>query len=138
MHEKRLLERIRDFEKDQDRRGEIDPAILMNSILSHLRRMLNTKQGSVPIAEDYGLADITDMPGSFSPDNLTEIEEKITKVILKYDPRLADIRVIFSEKQDDSLALRFKITGKVNADDLNMPVLFESVVEPTGKISISS
>jgi len=138
MHEKRLLERIRDFEKDQDRRGEIDPSILLNSVLAHLRRMLNTKQGSVPIAEDYGLADITDMPGSFSPDNLAEIEDKITKVILKYDPRLADIHVEFSDKQDDSLALRFKISGKVNADDLNMPVLFESVVEPTGKISIST
>lgn len=138
MHEKRLLERIRDFEKDQDRRNEIDPAILLNSVLAHLRRMLNTKQGSVPIAEDYGLADITDMPGSFSPDNLTEIEAKITKVITKYDPRVAEIHVEFAEKQDDSLALRFKISGKVNASDLNMPVIFESVVEPTGKISIST
>lgn len=138
MHEKRLMERIRDFEKDQDRRNEIDPAILLNSVLSHLRRMLNTKQGSVPIAEDYGLADITDMPGSFSPDNLAEIEEKIRAVILKYDPRLTDIRVEFAEKQDDSLALRFKISGKVNAVDLNMPVIFESIVEPTGKISIIS
>jgi len=138
MHEKRLLERIRDFEKDQDRRNEIDPTILLNSVLAHLRRMLNTKQGSVPIAEDYGLADITDMPGSFSPDNLAEIEDKITKVITKYDPRVAEIHVEFAEKQDDSLALRFKISGKVNAADLNMPVIFESVVEPTGKISIST
>lgn len=138
MHEKRLLERIRDFEKDQDRRGEIDPQVLLASVLIHLRRMLNTKQGSVPIAEDYGLADLTDLPGTFSPDNLTDIETKITAVITKYDPRLTGVRARFVQKQDEALALRFEISGRVNVENLDMPVMFESVVEPSGKISITT
>ena len=138
MHGKRLLERIRDFARDKDRRGEIDPSVLSASVLAHLVRLLNTKQGSVPIAEDYGLADLTDLPGSFAPDNLAEIEEKITRVITRYEPRLADIRVTFSKRQEDSLALRFEISGRVNAEGLNIPILFESVVEPSGKISLST
>ncbi|WP_428560296.1 MAG: type VI secretion system baseplate subunit TssE [Solidesulfovibrio sp. DCME] len=138
MHEKRLLERIRDYEKDRGRGGEVDPSVLLASVLSHLRRMLNTKQGSVPIAEDYGLADLTEMPGAFSPDNMEEIEQKMAKVIAKYDPRLADVRVRFSRRQDDSLALRFEISGRVNDDGLRLPVIFESVVEPSGKISVTS
>jgi type VI secretion system protein len=138
MHEKRLLERIRDFARDKGRRGEIDPAILSASVLRHLRRLLNTKQGSVPIDEDYGLADLTDLPGSFAPDSLAEIEEKITRVISKYEPRLTGLRVSFSKRQDDSLSLRFEISGRANAGELNLPILFESVVEPSGKISLST
>jgi type VI secretion system protein len=138
MHEKRLLERIRDYEKDRGRTGEINRSVLLASVLSHLRRMLNTKQGSVPIAEDYGLADLTDMPGSFSPDNMEEIEQKMVKIITKYDPRVADVRVKFSRKQDDSLALRFEISGRINDEGIPMPVVFESIVEPSGKISIAS
>jgi type VI secretion system protein len=138
MHEKRLLERIRDFERDENRRGEIDPSILSASVLAHLRRLLNTKQGSVPIAEDYGLADLTDLPGSFAPDNLAEIEEKITRVISKYEPRLTGLRVTFSKRQEDSLSLRFEISGQVIADEMKLPIIFESVVEPSGKISIST
>jgi type VI secretion system protein len=138
MHEKRLLERIRDFEKDQDRRGELNPTVLSASVLSHLRRLLNTKQGSVPIAEDYGLADLTELPGSFAPDNLAEIEEKITRVISQYEPRLTGLRVHFAARQDDSLSLRFEISGRVNAEELNLPIIFESVVEPSGKISLST
>ncbi|NCB15899.1 MAG: response regulator [Synergistales bacterium] len=42
MHEKRLLERIRDFARDQDRRGEIDPSVpaLVEGDLSGLEHML--------------------------------------------------------------------------------------------------
>jgi type VI secretion system protein len=138
MHERRLLERIRDFAGDQDRRNEIDTTVLLTSVMAHLRRLLNTKQGSVPIDDDYGLAELTELPGSFAPDNLVEIEEKITGVIAKYEPRLTDIRVAFAKRQDDSLALRFEISGRVNADDINVPVIFESVVEPSGKISLST
>lgn len=138
MHEKRLLERIRDFTRDQDRRGEIDPSVLSASILAHLRRLLNTKQGSVPIAEDYGLADLTDLPGSFAPDNLAEIEDKINRVISRYEPRLANIRITFAKRQEDSLSLRFEISGQVMAEELKLPILFESVVEPSGKISLST
>jgi len=138
MHEKRLLERIRDFTRDQDRRGEIDPSVLSASVLSHLRRLLNTKQGSVPIAEDYGLADLTDLPGSFAPDNLADIEDKINRVISRYEPRLSNIRIAFAKRQEDSLSLRFEISGQVKVDERNVPILFESVVEPSGKISLST
>lgn len=138
MHERRLLERIRHFADDQGRSHELDSSVLMASVLSHLRRLLNTKQGSVPIAEDYGLAELTEMPGAFSPDNLTEIEDKVREVIGRYEPRLTNIRVSFSKKQDDSLSLRFEIGGQINTEDRNLPVLFESVVEPSGKISLST
>ena len=138
MHERRLLERIRHFAHDQGRSNELDSTVLMASVLAHLRRLLNTKQGSVPIAEDYGLAELTEMPGAFSPDNLADIEDKVTRVIAKYEPRLTNIRVRFARKQDDSLALRFEIGGQINVEDRDLPVLLESVVEPSGKISLST
>lgn len=137
MHEKRLLERIRDYEKDKDRRAGIDPRALTTSVLSHLRRMLNTKQGSSPIAEDYGLADITDMPGAFAEADLERIEGKVVEVIKKYEPRIADVNVHFATVQDDTLSLRFEIRGRINDESLKTPVVFESVVQSNGKISIT-
>lgn len=138
MQERRLLERIRDFSRDQDRRNEIDTTVLFASVMAHLRRLLNTRQGSAPIDDDYGLADLAELPGSFSPDSVGEIEEKIIRVITKYEPRLTAIRVNVARRQDDSLSLRFEISGRVNVDDCNVPVLFESVVEPSGKISLTT
>jgi type VI secretion system protein len=135
MRDERLLERIYMLEKDPDRREGHDPARQINSILKHLQRVLNTKQGSVPIADDYGIPDFTDLPGAFSTGSTHEVEHIIKNVIEKYEPRLTKVRASFIAQEEEVLSLRFEIDAKL-ASGKNDPVSFETVVNAGGMINI--
>lgn len=134
MREERLLERIRSFERDPARRGRTDYGRLVDSVLTHLRQILNTRQGSAPIAPDYGVPDFLDFLQTY-PDSVREIERSIRTAIQTYEPRLQGVRVAFIPQEDDALALRFQITAHISGAD-GERVRFETVVDTDGKISV--
>lgn len=134
MREERLLERICSFERDPVRRGRTDYGRLVDSVLNHLRQILNTRQGSAPIAPDYGVPDFLDFLQTY-PDSVREIERSIRTAIQTYEPRLQGVRVAFNPQEDDALALRFQITAHISGAD-GERVRFETVVDTDGKISV--
>jgi len=135
MREERLLERIHNLELHPERREGNDPTRQVHSVLRHLQRILNTRQGSVPIADDFGMPDFTDLPGSFSTGATHDMERILKQVINTYEPRLRKVRILFDTRQDDLLALRFKVEAELNRPD-GQPVAFETVVDAGGKITV--
>jgi type VI secretion system protein len=135
MREERLLERIHNKEVDPDRREGNDPARQTGSILNHLQRILNTKQGSVPTEEDYGMPDFTDLPGAFSTGATHDVEKILKNVIQKYEPRLTKVRITLDPQKEDVLSLRFKVQAQL-ATEGGSPVTFETVVDAGGKITV--
>ena len=135
MREERLLERIRSWEKEPDRREREDPAKITESVLGHLRRILNTRRGSVPIAEDYGVPDFTDFLHDY-PESVRDIERSIKQIIQKYEPRLKSIRVSFIPQNDDIFSVSFQIVGRLATEDERVPVLFESFIGTDGRINV--
>jgi len=104
-------------------------------VLSHLQRILNTRQGNVPIADDYGVPDFTTLLEGY-PDSLRGFERSIRETIQKYEPRLTAVRVRFTPDEEDPQSIRFQILGKLAAGDHKDPVHFESSIGPDGKIRI--
>ena len=135
MREDRLLDRVRRLEKDPTRSSGQDTRRVVDSILSHLQRILNTRQGSAQIADDFGIPDFTGLLHSI-PESLRDIERAIRTVIQKYEPRLRAVRVSFIPNEDDALSLRFQIVARLATGDENNPVIFESMVDSDGKIRI--
>ena len=133
MREERLLERIRGQEKDPGRTATEDTRKVIVSVLRHLQLILNTRQGDVPIAPDYGIPDFTDFRNSF-PFSLREIERSICQTIEKYEPRLKSARVKFIPQEEDRLSLTFKILGRLFIGD--EPVVFESELGADGKVKL--
>lgn len=133
MREECLLERIRSLERDPSRRGGGDRGRLLDSILAHIRRILNTRRGSVPIAPDFGIPDMLDVLQSY-PDSVREIERSIRTAIQGFEPRLAGVRVTFIPQEDDVLALRFAIAARLGSD--GGAVRFETLVDVDGKIAV--
>ncbi len=70
------------------------------------------------------------------PDTLREFERAIRQTIQKYEPRLNAVRVRLFPQDEDLLSLRFQIVATIVTEDQKEPVLFESVVNSEGKISI--
>jgi len=136
MEDERLLERLRAVEKNPNRREGRDNGRLIHSILMHLERILNTRQGNVPIAEDYGVPDLTNLPGGSATESTHEIERSIRQIIQKYEHRLTGVRVHFTPQEEDILSLRFRITAKLAVEE-DVPIVFNTVIGTDGKINVS-
>ena len=135
MREERLLERIRSWEKHPQRRATGDPKRRIDSVLRHLQRILNTRHGTVPIAEDFGIPDFTEFAHSY-PESLRTVERAIRNTIQRYEPRLRAVRVNFLPQDEDVLTLRFQIVAKLATEDTNLPVTFESILDSEGKVTL--
>lgn len=137
MREERLLERIRMREKMPGRSTSEDPKKVIDSVMLHLQKVLNTRQGGVQIAEDYGLPDFNDVlhDRAAAP---REIEKSIRQTIQKYEPRLKAVRVKYVPLEDNLLSINFQIHARLTLEDTDQSVIFESQVGDDGKITIRS
>ncbi len=134
MAEERLLERFRACEKEPGRRGKEDPRRTFDSVMRHLQRILNTRQGNALIAEDYGVPDFTDMAQS-GPESVRELERLLRQTIQKYEPRLKMVKVTFQAAEDDASSLRFQIVARLSTD-AKTGVMFETSVSPDGRVEL--
>lgn len=137
MREERLTERLRLWEKSPEQRGKPDPKRMIDSIIRHLERILNTRWGSAQIADDFGIPDFSDMRSGF-PDALRDLERLICNTIMKYEPRLQSVRVKFLQHDEHMLSLSFQIVGKLVMEGEKAPVIFESMMDTEGKVTIKS
>ncbi|MBU0994970.1 MAG: type VI secretion system baseplate subunit TssE [Proteobacteria bacterium] len=135
MREQRLLERLKSWENEPGRRTREDSGRIINSVLSHLQRVLNTKMGNVQIADDFGLPDFTDLIYNY-PEAVRGLERSIQVMIQKYEPRLRLVRVRFVPQEDARLALDFQITAEIDNENEKIPVLFESQMDTNGRVKI--
>ncbi len=137
MLQARLLERIANLEKDDEQPLQAPAASQINSIISHLSRLLNTRQGSVTIAPDFGVPDLTNIPD----DNILEIRQRIEriieKVVQKYEPRLCNVRMSMQHSEKEEFTLRFRLEANL-AEQEDVPVIFETRVSTEGQVTISS
>jgi type VI secretion system protein len=134
MREERLLERIQSWEREPARREKENPRRVVNSVLRHLQRILNTKQGNVPIAEDYGVPDFTDFLKDI-PDSIRELEKAIRLTVQKYEPRLQEVGVSFIPQEEDLFAVHFQLMARLTVDPKTQ-VFIETLIDSEGKVEV--
>jgi type VI secretion system protein len=133
MREERLIERIRSWDRTAQRREKPDPRRMIDSIVLHLERILNTRRGSAPIAEDFGIPDFTDFRTAY-PDSQRDLEREIRQTLQKYEPRLQAIRVKFAPHETDRLSISFQIVGRLVLDEARDSIIFHGIMDADGKI----
>lgn len=136
MYEERLLKRILSWERDPQRRTGEDSGRVMDSVREHLQKILNTKQGNVPIGEDYGLPDFFELFRDY-PDSLRDYERSIRLTVQKYEPRLKSVRVKLIPNDEDPMTLRFQVSARLVTREQRVPVVLESTVGQDGKVLIT-
>ena len=109
---------------------QADPS---DSIIDHLRVLLNTHRGEAPTVPDYGVPDITDLAHTV-PSGLTTLTRALRDTILAYEPRLKNVNVR-SLPSEEPLVLRFEITARL-VDD-NRLLKLQTRVRPGGKIEVT-
>ncbi|MBT3386625.1 MAG: type VI secretion system baseplate subunit TssE [Desulfobacula sp.] len=137
MYELTLLERIEVLESTREEEIQENPVeVEMRSIMTHLRKLLNTNMGSVRIADDYGMPDMTVFTGGGLSETMKSIEKAVLSVVKKYEKRLSKIKVKIESDKKDILTIHLSLTG-VLARQENVPIFFETSVKPGGKIRIN-
>jgi type VI secretion system protein len=137
MADERLLERIMHLESQPASRGEQNLSRQVDSVIGHLQRLFNTRQGNAPIALDFGIPDITNTTGEGITELTGRIEQELQRAIQKYEPRLRDVRVHLLSEHDDILTIRFKLEAVLTAG-LHTPVVLETIVNAGGKVNVTT
>ena len=135
MHELTLLERIDAMASVRDK--ATGRQRLERSLARHLASLLNTRRGSVPIAPDYGIADVTDLGRSFTEESLADFTAELERVIMRYEPRLASVRVAYSPRTDAPLSAVFEIEAAVTTEYGRQTLYFETRLDATGMMRLT-
>ena len=133
--ERGLLERIDHAGQDMGRTLRVDPERLADSVLQHLRKMLNVRQGNVPTLSTYGMPDFNDLVAQF-PEAILEIQRAIKTSIERYEPRLRRVGIKHVPDEENPLSLRFEITARLVTGEAGASIRFETSLDPSGMVSI--
>jgi type VI secretion system protein len=133
--ERSLLERLADPTGYRPLTVEENTQELADSILRHLRKMLNTKQGHVLTQPEYGMPDVTEFIQNL-PEMVEVVQRGIRNSIEKFEPRLRNVTVTYVPSQEVVANLRFEITAELVTEREEASVWFETAVTPTGQIEV--
>ena len=114
------------------RRLERDPAGDIESIVEHLRALLNTRRGDAVTVPDYGLEDLADLADAF-PDATNIWKKSIQETVEKYEPRLTKVRVRHLPSED-TLTIAFEISARLTSDQKSVCV--QTKVDPKGRFDV--
>ena len=131
-----LFERLADPEKSAHRSIREDTQEIADSVMRHLQKLLNTRQGHVPIRPDYGMPDFTDCAESL-PATMDKVRRAIKDSIEAFEPRLHRVKITHLPS-DDSLQLHFGISGQLTTGKQNVSTFFSTRVAPTGSAEVDS
>jgi type VI secretion system protein len=133
--EKTLLERLADPAGYRSLTVADNTQELADSILGHLRKMLNSRQGHALIQPEYGMPDVTEFIQNL-PEMVDAVQRGIRNSIEKFEPRLRNVAVNYVLSPDLGANLRFEITAELVTENEEASVWFETAVTPTGHIEI--
>jgi type VI secretion system protein len=131
-----LLERLADPDPEGRRTVREDPRRLVDSVMRHLQRMLNTRQGQALIQQEYGMPDITDCAEG-SPEALDRARRAIKHSIEMFEPRLRRVKISHLPLGGD-LNLHFGISGQIVTEKEQIVVHFNTTVTPSGNAVIAA
>ena len=137
MQNHRLFDRIRKRDGSSGNPRRHSNGRQVDSIIEHLNKMLNTKQGTTLMDKNYGMPDFTELAALF-PDSIRDVERTISNTIERYEPRLSQVEVHFVFQDHQSLVLCFHIQAVMTLEDEDVAVQFESSIDASGRAVIKA
>ena len=84
----------------------------LQSVVSNLSHLFNTRQGSLAHLPDYGLPDVTAAYRD-NPRSVDDLRRTIRDAVRKYEPRLRRIRLQHRDTDRDEMNLVFLMTAEL-------------------------
>lgn len=134
----RFLERLRQLQKDPERRLAPTPEEVTASVINYVSKILNTRKGSTVLDENFGISDFTSLGLSFTKEDMPHIEQEIASFIERFEPRLRNVEVTFTPDSENTLQMIFSLNAELcyQGDDA-FSVHFVTRVDPLGRVIVS-
>ncbi len=84
---------------------------LRSSIIENLKMVLQTRRGSVMHLPDFGIPDIRQI--YFDEGSIESVPDMIKETILKYEPRLKNVRVQRKDFDEKNLRISLEIAAQI-------------------------
>jgi len=137
---KALLERLHSAaDPNRNERTVYRDSDIESSVVQHLDRILNTRQGSALTCPDYGLVEVSDVLYDF-PDAIGIVQRSLKNCIQTYEPRLKNVQVRpIKNEVGNVITLEFEITAQLNLPDGRRQALrVATAVDASGNVKVSS
>ena len=133
--ERTLLERIADPRAGEPRTVSESTQRIADSVLRHLRRMLNTWHGHTLTLPDYGIPNLSELVHSF-PESIALMQRAIKRSIEEYEPRLRRVRVRPAQSEEDLLTLHFEISADLVTAGEKAAIRLDTRVDSVGRMQV--
>ncbi len=133
MAEERLFKRLRRWSGTGA--GGADVGGYVESVLQDVGRLYNTRRGSTPLSELYGLPDISDMLANLTPPDVERIREAIEVTTREFEPRMQDTRVTLPGEESPGM-LRFAVQASLLYEKTSVPVRYTVNIEGDGRVTV--
>lgn len=87
---------------------------LRRSIVENLKKVLQTRRGSVKHLPDFGVPDIRQI--YFEEKTVKSVPVLLKETIQKYEPRLEDVRVREREFDEKTLTITLEVAARIKGD----------------------
>ena len=134
----RFLEKLRRMRYETESRDSVGAEEVLSSVTDYVSKILNTRQGSTLLDEEFGIPDFTSAGLSFTNEDIPRLEQEIGNFVARCEPRLRDVKVRFSPDPESPLQLIFSLNAELRLpDDEHMPVHLTTCVNPSGRVTVS-
>jgi type VI secretion system protein len=107
----------------------------VESILAHLRVLLNTRRGDSVTAPDFGVVDFADVVHDW-PGGVQQLARSIRATILEHEPRLRSVAVRYLPEAE-GLVLRFEITAQLARAHGGRTLHLSTTMRAGGRVDVS-
>jgi type VI secretion system protein len=107
----------------------------VESIVAHLRAVLNTRRGDSATVPDFGVLDFADVVHDF-PAGVQRLARSIRATVAQYEPRLRNVNVRHVV-DEDALTLHFEITGQLADARSTRTLRLATTVRAGGRVEVT-
>lgn len=106
---------------------------VVESVVEHLRSLLNMRVGSAVTAPGMGVPDFTDLVHNF-PGSAVTLTQAIRATIMTFEPRLRNV-LVRHVPDDTPMVVRFEVSAQI-ADETNTAIRFRTEFAPGGRMEV--
>ena len=132
MADERLFKRLRRWSSGG---SGVDVGSYVESVLQDLGHLYNTRRGSTPLSDLYGLPDISDMLANLTPPDVERIRDGLDATTRQFEPRMRDTRVSIAAEEGLGV-LRFAVQGSLLYEKALIPVRYLVNIEGDGRVTV--
>lgn len=129
----RLMERLNRRASERNERRVRDEQRVKDSVAAHIRQLLNTRRGNVPIDREFGMPQLTQRGGEAGGQDEEVVKRAIRDLLAEYESRISDVEVVSRGFSGRQLGLDIEIKGAVAYRDRPLPVRLRGTLLADGR-----